>query len=208
MRALMIALLASLALGPLQAKKAEPKATPTPVKATEDKLLDDFEADVAKNGNTWAAGCDDFKTGTKLKTPLPFKPKKGGSPASKGHSGRIAGHMGAGKEPWPWASLVLTMTEKDLSAYSGLSFYAKGDGQKHRLQIMREAVKDFAHYQFEFEAPKKWTLVTVPFSSFEQPATWGVKVPKAVNDVQTIQIMPGSSDADFDISIDDLTLTK
>jgi len=180
-------------------------ATATAAKAKAPMLLDDFEGDTAKNGQGWWSGCDDNKLGTTLQ-PQPWAAEKGGSKDSPGHAGHIKGHFGTAKEPWPWASASLKITDPDLSGYSAISFWTKGDGQKQRLVISRAAVKDFAHYYVEFTAPKAWTKVSIPLSSFAQPATWGEKVPMAWNDVEKIDFMPLANDADYDIWFDDITL--
>jgi hypothetical protein len=173
-------------------------------KATADLLLDDFEGPVAKNGQSWWNGCDNGGLGTTLE-PQPYAPSPGGK---SGSCNRIHGHFGANREPWPWAQTGLKLTNPDLSGYSGVSFWVKGDGGRHKVQLQRAAVKDFAHFYAEFTAPKTWTKVSIPFSQFTQPATWGEKVPVAWNDVESIQFMPGTPDADYDFSIDDLYLTK
>jgi hypothetical protein len=173
-------------------------------KATADLLVDDFEAPTAKNGQGWWNGCDDNKLGTTLE-PQPYAPAPGGH---SGSCNRIHGHMGANKAPWPWAQTGLKLTDPNLSGYSGVSFWAKGDGLVHRISLQRTAVKDFAHFYAEFTAPKAWTKVTIPFTQFAQPADWGEKIPMAWTDVETIQFLPGTNDADYDFSVDDLVLTK
>lgn len=189
----------------LKAKAGSPAAAaPAAAKAAADMLLDDFEGDVAKNGMGWWNGCDTNNLGTTL-APQPYAAQAGGK---TGRCNRISGHLGSNKAPWPWASTGLKMSNPDISGYSGISFWVKGDGGRHKVQLQRTAVTDFAHYYAEFVAPKAWTKVTLPFSAFAQPATWGNKVPVAWNDVESLQFMPGTNDSDYDFSIDDLTLTK
>jgi hypothetical protein len=174
--------------------------------ATGDRLLDDFEGDQARTGQGWWTGADDNKLGTTLE-PIPFVAEKGGSPLSPGHSGRIHGKMGAGHEPWPWANLVLAMDNEDLRPYSAISFYVKGDGLKHDIQLCKRSVKDFANFNAEFPTTKDWVKVTIKFSEFTQPS-WGAQVPAVFDDVEKLQFVPGATDAAFDFSIDDLTLVK
>ena len=181
-------------------------AASAPAAATANRLLDDFEADMAKNGQTWWNGCDDGKLGTVLE-PVPFAAAKGGSPASPGRSNRIHGKMGANHEPWPWASTALALDTPDLRGYSAISFYVKGDGQKHKVSLCKTAVKDFAHFTAEFPASKDWTKVTLKFSDFAQPS-WGAPVAASFEDVEKIQFSPGQPEAPFDFSIDDVTLVK
>jgi hypothetical protein len=174
-------------------------------KATADMLLDDFEGATAKNGNAWWAGCDDNKLGTTL-LPQPWAPEKGGAKGS-GHSGRIHGNFGSSKAPWPWATLSLAMSNPDISGYSALSFYAKGDGSTIRVQIGKLAVKDFATHETTFKAGSEWTLVTLPLSSFKQPS-WGKAVGDTFNDVEKLAFGPMDGDKAYDFSIDDVTLVK
>jgi hypothetical protein len=180
-------------------------ASASAAKAKGAMLVDDFEGATAKNGQGWYSGCDDNKLGTTLE-PSPFAAEKGGSKESPGHSARIHGHFGSAKAPWPWATLSLKLTDPELSGYSAISFWVKGDGQRYRLMIGRSAVKDFANYAAEFDAPKAWTKVTLKLNDFAQPSTWGEKVPMAWNDCEKLDFGPITNDADYDFQIDDVTL--
>jgi hypothetical protein len=174
--------------------------------AGKDMLLDDFEGDKAKNGEAWATLCDSAGLGTTL-SPMPFAAEKGGSPQSPGHSGRIHGHVGTGKAPWPWAMLALNLPESDLRAYKGISFYIKGNGGPVRVQLLKGSVKDFAHFSAELNASRSWTKVNLSFKDFKQPA-WATQVPAVFDDVEKIAFMAGAIGADFDFQIDDLTLVQ
>ena len=180
--------------------------TASPSTAKSDLVLDDFEADTARNGMAWWSGFDDNKLGTTLQ-PAPFVAAKGGSPMSPGHSGRIHGKMGANHEPWPWATLALPLASEDLRPYSAISFYAKGDGQKHNVVLCKREVKDFCYHSAQFTAGKDWAKVSLKFSDFAQ-ANWGAQVPGVFSDVEKIQFTPGTPEAPFDFSIDDVTLVK
>lgn len=180
-------------------------AAPAAKKAPKPLVLDDFEGDMAKNGVAWYSGCDKGGLGSTI-SPDPFVAAKGGSKDSPGHCGHVKGHLGTSKDPWPWATLSLKATDPDISAYSAISFWVKGDGKTYHLLMGRTAVKDYAHYYAEFTAPKDWTKVTLPLASFTQPATWGEKVPMAWNDLEKYDFMPVTNDEDFEFSIDDVTL--
>jgi hypothetical protein len=204
---------------PAASAPSTPAAAPSPItlpasvlvvqepvaKASKPYLLDDFEGAMAKNGQPWYSGCDTGNLGSTV-SPDPFVPAKGGSKDSPGHSGRIKGHLGTEKAPWPWATLSLKMNGQDLTPYSAISVWVKGNGGSYRLLLGRTAVKDFAHFVTVFNAPKDWTKMTFPLSAFKQPDTWGEKIPMAWNDVEKIDFMPLDNDKDYDISIDDLTL--
>jgi hypothetical protein len=167
-------------------------------------LVDDFEGEKAKNGESWATACDSSMLGT-IVQPLPFVASTGGSPQSPGHSGRIHGHLGAGKAPWPWAFMALNLSDNDLRAYHGISFYVKGNGGPLRVQLLKGAVKDFAHFSVETATTRSWKKVNLAFSDFKQPA-WAKAVPAVFDDVEKITFGPSTMDADFDFQIDDLSL--
>ena len=193
----------------LKSKGGDAAAAPaaaSSAKATANLLLDDFEGATAKNGNAWWAGCDDNKLGTTLQ-PQPWAPSPGGSKDSPGHCGRIHGHFGTSKAPWPYATLALALSNPDISGYSAVRFWAKGDGGTVRVQLCKLAVKDYASHEATFTAGSDWTLVTLPLSSFKQP-NWGKPVGDVFNDVEKIAFGPVDGDKDYDFSIDDLTLLK
>ena len=190
----------------LKSKGGDAVAAAPSAKATANLLLDDFEGATAKNGNAWWAGCDDNKLGTTL-FPQPWAPSPGGSQDSPGHCGRIHGHFGASKAPWPYADLALALRDPDISGYTTLRFWAKGDGGTVRVQLCKLGVKDYAFHSADFVSAHGWTQVTLPLSSFKQP-NWGKAVGDVFNDVEKIQFTPVDGDKDYDFSIDDLTLLK
>jgi hypothetical protein len=180
-------------------------AAPAP-KASADLLLDNFEGATASNGQSWWAGCDSDKLGTTLE-PQPFVPSAGGANGSA-HSGRIHGHFGVHTgSSYPWAQLTLALSNPDIRGYSAVTFFAKGDGGRYRVQLNRSAVKDYAFPAAEFTAPKEWTLVTLPISGFAQPS-WGQSLPVDYKDVEKISFVAITEGSDYDLSIDDLKLAK
>ena len=180
---------------------------PALVWAGEEKTLpvDSFDGTGPKLGMEWQTYLDENNLGTKVN---PFAVVKDGSPkGSKGH-GHFSGHMGKSKDPWPWAVLDLSFGDdgtKDLSAYTHLRFYAKGDGKKYRVRLGREAVKDYCDYEFTFVAPKEWTRVTAPLAEFAQPK-WGKQIPRGFKDVSKLGFLalaPGD-DEDFELRFTDV----
>jgi hypothetical protein len=185
---------------------AAPAAEAAPAKATADLLLDDFEGPTASNGQSWWTGCDANNLGTTIQ-PQPFSPEKGGSPLSPGHSGRIHGHYGKNQAPWPWANLTLALAQHDIRSYRALRFYVKGDTGRYRVLLCRSTVKDFGYHSSDFDAPAKWTLVTLPLSDFVQPS-WAQPQAADFKDIEKISFSPTTPDQDYDLGIDDLTLVK
>ena len=175
---------------------------PALVRAGDEKslLVDSFDGAGPKLGVEWQIYLDENNLGTKVN---PFVIVKDGSPkGSKGHA-HFSGHMGKSKDPWPWAVVDLGFGDagpKDLSAFSHLRFWAKGDGKKHRVRLGREAVKDYCDFEFTFVAPKEWTRITAPLSEFTQPK-WGKQIARSFTDVNKIGFLalaPGD-DEDFEL---------
>jgi Complex I intermediate-associated protein 30 (CIA30) len=182
-------------------------AFPALVWAGDEKTLavESFDGNGPKLGTEWLTYLDENKLGTKVN---PFAIVKDGSPkGSKGH-GHFSGHMGKSKDPWPWAVLDLGFGDngpKDLSAYTHLRFYAKGDGKKYRVRLGRDAVKDYCDFEYTFVAPKKWTSINAPLAEFTQPK-WGKQIPrgfKDVNKIGFIALAPGD-DEDFELRFTDV----
>lgn len=161
--------------------------------------VEKFDGTGPKLGNSWETYHDGNNLGTKVN---PFAVVKEGNPkGSKGH-GHFSGHVGKNKEPWPWAVLDLAFADdpKDLSDYTSLRFYAKGDGKKYRVRLGRVAVEDYCDFEYTFVAPKEWTLITAPLDKFVQPK-WGKQVARGFKDVNRIGFLalaPGD-DEDFEL---------
>ena len=167
--------------------------------------VEKFDGTGPRLGSSWETYIDDHKLGTKVN---PFVTVKEGSPKSaKGH-GLFSGHVGKNKEPWPWATLDLPFNDdgpKDLSGYTSLRFYAKGDGKKYRARLGRVAVEDYCDFEHIFVAPKEWTRITLPLDKFTQPK-WGKQVPRSFKDVNRIGFLalaPGD-DEDFELRFTEL----
>jgi hypothetical protein len=158
----------------------------------------------------WWAGCDNNNLGT-TQNPSPFSMTQGGCPKSPKFCARIFGHMGSNKAPWPFSTLNINTSPQsqptDLSKYKGIQFMVKGDGGKYNVQLEREAVKDYAHFAFKFQAPQEWKVIRVEWNKFSQPE-WGQKVPLEVKDVQKISFHPQVNDKDYDLSIDEFYYWK
>jgi hypothetical protein len=168
-----------------------------------------FDGAGPKLGMDWQTYHDEHNLGTKVK---PFVIVKDGSPkGSKGH-GHFAGHMGKSKDPWPWAGVDLAFGDdapKDLSAYTHLRFWAKGDGKKYRVRLGRDAVTDYCDFEYAFVAPKEWTPITAPLAEFTQPK-WGKQVPRGFKDVKMLGFLalaPGD-DEDFELRFTDLAFVS
>ncbi len=186
-------------------------------------LVEDFEtANAAKNGGTWLTEMDSHGLGTTI-TPKPFTFALGGAPsapsasgpsgtaAPSAHSGRITGHLGPSKAPWPYAVLSLDLTPPakptDLRGLRTLEVWVKGDGRQYRLQLTKSSVTDWGHFHVTLTAPTSWTKLTFPLTQFAQPE-WAKKVPATFDDVTHITFGALEGDKDFDLSLDDLRFVK
>jgi len=72
----------------------------------------------------------------------------------------------------------------DISACTGVRFYAKGNNKQYHIKIPYTDAADtsltgYNDYRYDFTAPSTWTLVDVPFALFAQATGWGTAVPQA-----------------------------
>lgn len=171
--------------------------------------LSDFESGSLEHalGGAWVTSSDPHGLGTTL-APSPFQVTEGGAEASK-HAIRIHGHFGKNVSPWPYADVRAPFERTDLSAFSKVRFWTKGDGKKYVLAIVRTAVSDYCHYRAGFVAPSEWTQVELPLASFFQP-DWGVKRPIDWRDAEALSFQPDASlnDESFDLWIDKVELVR
>jgi len=203
----------------LQASQAALNALPIPkgagISTTGDTVLvDDFEAGMTENklkGN-WATEADNHNLGTLL-NPIPFKPSPRGSAASPQAAAHILGHFGKSQAPWPTALLVGTLSADnkavDLSGFSALRFWVKGDGKAYSVILAKSSVQDSGHFRQDFKTTGEWAQVTLNFSDFKQP-DWGKQVPLNFSDVLYMAFSPNAkfNDESMDLWVDDVTLVK
>jgi|GEM_PF-3366864 hypothetical protein len=178
-------------------------------------LVDDFEVGGVRNhlSGDWTQYADQNNLGTKLGKEY-FVPVEGGCPKSDKFAGRIWGHFGRNEAPWPFAQMWTFLSEfgqpVDISAFSSVRFYARGDGKPYLLILGRSSIADYANYQVSFSATKDWGQVTLTLADFKQPS-WGKRVEKGWEDVVSLMFgveAGASSDKDFDLWIDDVELVK
>ena len=173
-------------------------------------LVDDFESGMTKSklDTMWSVDFDHNNLGTDLKDAGRFILKKGAHKSK--FCARIYGHYGRSMAPWPWAALLCDLDAMggpvDLSGFKAIEFMVKGDGKKYEMVLDNPKVLDYANFRSEFDAPKKWTKVTLPLASFHQP-NWGTHVDLNNSSVKHLQFEPSNmNDEDFDLSIDDVKL--
>jgi hypothetical protein len=158
-------------------------------------------------GGVWESSFDPHNLGT-TQSPQPFAVSASGYAGSK-YCLRISGHFGKSQKPWPYADMRASFASNDLTAYSGLRFWAKGNDKDYIVAIVRDAVADYSHYRAPFKATASWQQVEVRFADFRQPE-WGDPKPLAWNDVTAISFQPGKAfdDEDYDLSVDKVELVR
>lgn len=97
-------------------------------------------------------------------------------------------------------------TPRDMTSYTGIQFYARGDGRKYRVEVMTAAVKDFNEYGKEFESTAAWKLYQFPFSQLAQSPYFGRKVKWTGTDVRgVVFITSGFPIESYTLQVDDVT---
>lgn len=197
----------SVSPAPTLPPPASAKPTPPPAPAPF-WLVEDFESPSGTSGGYWCA-FDKNGLGTQV-SPDPFVLTPGGAPPSPGFAAHYAGSIGDNRPPYSWAQLQVFLNREkgpqDLRGYRSVRFFAKGDGGRYSVGLIKQAVTDYDHFKQEFVAPSEWTFVALPISGFLQ-AGWGKRVPKSFDDVWQIQFSPAGYSHAFDLSIDHVELS-
>lgn len=193
---------------PVATATASAPASPPPA-ALENWLVEDFEQPNGLSGGFWYE-FDKNPLGTVAK-PNPFQLEASGAPASPGFAAHISGTLGADRAPWTWVQLQVFLSREkkamDLRGYKSMSFFVKGDGGRYWVSLVRNAVKNYDHFHYEFTAPPTWTELHVPLAEFHQ-AGWGPTLPQQFDDVTTIQFSPAVHDKAFDVAFDHVALSS
>jgi len=192
--------------------RLQPSAQPTPSpKATPEPrtwLIEDFEQPSGRSGG-FRCAFDRNGLGTVV-SPDPFVLSEGGAPPSPGHAAHYFGALGDNRAPYSWAQLQVALSPgyapKDLREYRSLRFWAKGDGGRYAVELVRRAVTDHDQFRQDFVVGSEWAQIVLPLSAFGQ-AGWGKQLPRVFDDVEQIQFTPAAHARPFDLSIDHLELS-
>ena len=177
-------------------------------------LLDDFEDGTLINRaqGRWGIDVDPHGLGTRA-GPLPLRVQPGGARGSR-YSLLFKGHLGKSTPPWPYAVLHSALNAErapvDLSPFRGIAFSARsnGNGNGYEVVLRQRGVKDFGYYRATFKVGNVWQRVDLQWKDFKQP-DWAQPAAQSFVDVDRIDFSPsGISDADFELSIDDVVLRK
>jgi sialate O-acetylesterase len=98
----------------------------------------------------------------------------------QGFAARISGALDQSDDSRLTAKFKLDGSAIDLSAYSGLRFWARGQGQ-FRVRTLQPTITDWDDYSSpSFQATSTWQPITVWFRDLRQE-DWGVSLPLTVN---------------------------
>ncbi|MBN2509900.1 MAG: CIA30 family protein [Spirochaetales bacterium] len=98
----------------------------------------------------------------------------------------------------------------DISGYTGMMFWVKGDGQKYRVEIITNNIKDFCYFGYTFNTTGEWTQIKIPFK-FIMQETWGEAKAKtsSLKEAVAFKFQTRGQPLDsFELNLDDLVLYK
>jgi hypothetical protein len=206
------------ATGEPQAASSSPapapaNSSPAPAPVAGPKLVSGFESGLSTPfGTDWRA-IDDTQGGGKSSSKIEIV--AGGANATK-KALKASGAVTVKDYPFPFAGIGLPLgkvvdhvpTPSDLSAYTGIQFWVKGDGKRYMLRAMSTDVQDFNFFHFVFTAGPEWTLISVPFTSLVQ-FDWGEKVEWTGKSVPALLFTnysaPGEDFGGFTLYLDEIS---
>jgi chitinase len=167
-------------------------------------VFSDFEGGTLGHAldGAWVADFDGNGLGTKMKVEAGPSGRSGSTKAM-----HVSGHLGKSQAPWPYAVALASFSPSDLSPFTMLRLWVKGDGKSYMVTIGRQAVTDYGTFRVTFTAPKEWTKLELPLADFKQP-DWARAVARGLFDVTALGVSCSASmsDEDFDLWVDDVEL--
>ncbi len=97
----------------------------------------------------------------------------------------------------------------DVTSFTGIKFWAKGDGNTYRIDLPAAAVTDFMFHSFSFTPPTgEWKEFKIPFVGFKQ-MPYGKKVTWTGTDLQGVDFFTvGGPIEKFTLQVDELEFYK
>jgi hypothetical protein len=97
----------------------------------------------------------------------------------------------------------------DVTSYSGIKFWAKGDGNTYRIDLPAAVVTDYMFHYAPFTPPTgEWREYKIPFADLKQ-APYGKRVAWIGTDVQGVQFFTvGGPIAKFVLQVDEIEFYK
>jgi hypothetical protein len=129
---------------------------------------------------------------------------------------RIRGDVPLKDFPFPYAGTRLQFGEstkdgkppvRDLRAYQGIEFYARGDGKEYCVRAISSDVRDHNYHHYAFRAGPEWTKHRVRFDELVQ-FEWGRRV--AWNGAQSEGLLitnytaPGEEPGSIELYVDEI----
>ena len=127
---------------------------------------------------------------------------------------KFTGSIVVGTNPYIMFAGVATRFEGekanyDVTSYTGIKFWAKGDGNTYRIDLPTAAVTDYMFHYAPFTPPTgEWKEYKVPFADLKQ-MPYGKKVVWTGTDVQGVQFFPvGGPIEKFTLQVDEIEFYK
>jgi hypothetical protein len=127
------------------------------------------------------------------------------------HSLKITGSVVQGENPFVMFAGTATrfwdeeLIMFDLTDFTGVRFWAMGDGNTYRIELPTASISDYMYYSFAFTPPTgEWREYRVPFKGFKQ-MPFGAKIPWTATDVEGVHFMTvGGPIEQFTLHVDQI----
>ncbi len=173
-----------------------PAETAAPEASTKTGIVSDFESGAprAEFGNDWQISTDSMMGG---KSTAEMAVVPGGANGSRGAL-EVNGAIAAGA-PFPWAGAMFfpaatPMTPVNLSRFTELVFWARGDGGEHQVMIFASKLGNIPAAR-SFKPGAEWQEFVMPFASFS-----GIDG----SDLRGVLFSAGAKPGTFRFAIDDV----
>jgi len=102
--------------------------------------------------------------------------------------------------------------ETDVTPYTGIQFYVKGDGGTYYIKFpyvsntTGATLTGYNDYKYTFTAPPGWTQLIIPFTDFTQETGWGTAYPRdtVLQHAKEIQWQSPDMGRTFDLYVDEI----
>lgn len=200
----------SVAMGDSITTKTAPATCPA-VKAVVPKVkIVDFEGKATLEQLSWRAVTDSMMQG-KSKVTISIAPD--GAAGTK-QSLKITGSVVLASNPYVMFAGAGSRFEGgkviyDVTSYTGIKFWGKGDGNTYRIDLPAAAVTDYMFHSFSFTPPTgEWKEYNIPFIGFKQ-MPFGKKVQWTGTDLQGVHFFTvGGPIEKFSLQVDEIEFYK
>jgi hypothetical protein len=106
------------------------------------------------------------------------------------------------------AKLLNDGSSTNLSHFTGVQFYARGDGKAYRVVVGKENVKDSNHFFAEFRSKPEWTLFKVSFAELAQSPYFGTQVTWSADNINALAFMAMAAPEqtqEFNLQLDNIS---